>query len=87
MLTPLERPPANEPSEQPPEGSWTALKALIAVLVEREIITDDDLQKLFARALRVLDAQESGTLDPKALAAAKKLIDTFRLQLVSGSGA
>jgi hypothetical protein len=80
MLTSLDRPLSNEPSEQHPEGGWAALKALIAALVRRGIITDDDLQKVLAHALRDLDAQAGDTPDPKALAAAKELISAFRHQ-------
>jgi hypothetical protein len=74
------------PSGQSPEGIWIALKALVATLVEREIITDDSLQWAFTRALRDLDARASDISDPIALEAAKKLIDTFRLQIANESG-
>jgi hypothetical protein len=80
MLTSLDSPPSNEPDEQHPEDGWAVLKALIAVLVRREIITDGDLQEVLAQALRDLDAQASDTADPKALAAAKKLINTLKHQ-------
>ena len=74
------------PSEQSPESSWIALKALIAVLIKRKVITDDGLQRALAHALCDLEARASGTSDPIALEAAKKLIDTFRLQMASESG-
>jgi hypothetical protein len=80
VSTCLERPARKRLGELSVGNNWTVLKALIAVLVRREIITDDDLQKVLAHARRDLDAQESDTLDPKTLAAAKKLIDTFRHQ-------
>jgi len=80
MLTRVDSLPPNEPDEQHSEGGWAVLKALIAVLVRREIITDDDLQEVLARALRDLDAQASDAWDPKALAAAKKLISAFKHQ-------
>ena len=80
VSTCLERPTPKRPEELCLGNNWTVLKALIAALVRREIITDDDLQKVLAHALRDLDAQESDTLDPKALAAAKKLIDALRHQ-------
>ena len=80
MSTCLERPAPKRLGELCLGTNWIVLKALIAVLVRREIITDDDLQKVLAHARRDLAAQESDTLDPKTLAAAKKLIDTFRHQ-------